>query len=109
MEVLGIPENYYWSYDEVTLAVVISCPPTEEEVKKRMEHYIATHEGFDVCDHHLSYEFGQDLDNYLVVSPYFDGIDRSPTIATLKPSLPISPQRRSAMKRLYEKYKNAER
>lgn len=105
VEIFGYPGNGYWS-EEVNLAVIISTPPTKDEVAEMRKQYMATHSGFDLCDHALSLKFGRHLDTYEVVSPVFDGIDHAATISVFEPSMPISARRRKIMNELYNKYKD---
>ena len=71
------------------------------------EQYLATHSGFDVCDHAMCYEFGHDLDTYEVLSFACEGIiDHAPTISVFNPTKEVSSRRRKALKEMYGKYIN---
>ena len=105
VEVFGCPDNHYWSDNEVNLAIVVKCPPTKDEVAKMLEQYVATHEGYNLCDHNLCHVMGHAEDTYQVLSFACEEIDHSTTIATFRPSLPVSPQRAKKLRNLYEQYK----
>lgn len=105
VEVFGCPDNHYWSDNEVNLAIVVKCPPTKDEVAKMLEKYVATHEGYNLCDHNLCHVMGHAEDTYQVLSFACEEIDHSTTIATFRPSLPVSPQRAKKLRNLYEQYK----
>ena len=66
--------------------------------------YLATHSGFDVCDHALCCEFGSHLDTYEVLSQCCDSIDHASTISVFPLTKPISSRRRKALKTLYDNY-----
>jgi len=68
------------------------------------EEYLATHDGYDVTETGLAYKFDSVFDMYMVLVPSFEGVDYAPTICTLQPSLPKSPQRMAALKKLFEDY-----
>lgn len=104
VEVFGYPGNDYWSNNEVNLAIVVKCPPTVSEVAEKIQQYCATHSGYDVSDHALCYEFGYREDEYEVLSLACEGIDHSPTIATLRPSMPVSTRMRNRLRQVYHKY-----
>jgi hypothetical protein len=104
VEVFGYHGNDYWGDDEVNLAIVVKTPPTMEEVKKMQDKYMATHTGYDLTDHSLGYRFDHSLDVYMVLPYNYGGLDRSPTIATMKPSLPITTRRKKNLLDQYEKY-----
>ena len=104
VEVFGYPGNDYWSDDEVNLAIVVKTPPTMEEVTKMQDKYMATHTDYDLTDHSLGYRFDHSLDVYMVLPYNYGGLDRSPTIATMKPSLPITTRRKKNLLDQYEKY-----
>ena len=93
-----------WNNEEVNLAIVVKCPPTKKEVSDFLDEYLATHTGFDVCEHNLSAKFGYGEDVYLVLSEACDGIDYAPTISLFSPSIKVSKQREKKLKLLYEKY-----
>lgn len=102
VEVFGYPGNDFWSDNVVNLAIVVKAPPTIEEISRKIENYLSTHSGYDVSDHSLGYRFGYHLDTYEVIPYDFGGIDHSPTIATMNPSLPVSTRRNLIDQ--YEKY-----
>ena len=104
VEVLGYPGNFYWSSNKVDLAIVVKCPPTDSELSEKLEQYLATHSGFDVCDHALCYEFGSRQDEYEVLPLAYGEIDHSPTIATLRPSMPVSTRMRNRLQKVYQQY-----
>ena len=104
VEVFGYPGNDYWNDDEVNLAIVVKTPPTIEEVTKMLDKYRAIHSGYDLTDHCLGYIFGHSLDVYMVLPYNYGGLDRSPTIATMKPSLPITTRRKKKLLDQYKKY-----
>ena len=104
VEVLGYPGNFYWSSNRVDLAIVVKCPPTVSEMSEKLQHYRATHSGFDLCDHALSIEFGSREDEYEVLSLACEEIDHSPTIATLRPSMPVSTRMRNRLQKVYQQY-----
>ena len=104
VEVFGYPGNDYWSNNWVDLAIVVKCPPTVSEMSEKLQQYRATHSGFDLCDHALCYEFGSRQDEYEVLPLAYGGIDHSPTIATLSPSIPVSTRMRNRMQKVYQQY-----
>ena len=104
VEVLGYRGNFYWSSNRVDLAIVVKCPPTDSELSEKLQQYRATHSGFDVCDHALSIEFDSREDEYEVLSLACEGIDHSPTIATLSPSIPVSTRMRNRLQKVYQQY-----
>ena len=104
VEVFGYPGNDYWSNNCVDLAIVVKCPPTDRELSEKLEQYLATHSGFDVCDHALCYEFGSRQDEYEVLPLAYGEIDHSPTIATLRPSMPVSARMRNRLQKVYQQY-----
>jgi hypothetical protein len=104
VEILGYPGNGYWSEDEVNLAIIVKTPPTKEEVAEMKKLYLATHSGFDICDHALCREFGSHLDTYEVLSQCSDSIDHASTISVFPLTKPISSRRRKALQALYDKY-----
>ena len=104
VEVLGYPGNFYWSSNRVDLAIVVKCPPTVSEMSEKLQQYRATHSGFDLCDHALSIEFGSREDEYEVLSLACEEIDLSPTIATLRPSMPVSTRMRNRLQKVYQQY-----
>jgi len=105
VEIFGYPGNGWWSEDEVNLAIIVKTPPTKAEVAEMFNTYKATHAGFDLCDHALSKTFGSHLDSYEVVSFAYDGIDHASTISVFEPTKQVSPKRKDALMKLYEKYK----
>jgi hypothetical protein len=104
VEVFGFSGNRYWNNEEVNLAIVVKCPPTKKEVSDFLDEYLATHTGFDVCEHNLSAKFGYGEDVYLVLSEACDALDYAPTISLFSPSIKVSKQREKKLKLLYEKY-----
>ena len=104
VEVFGYPGNFNWSNNEVNLAIVVKCPPTVSEVAEKLQQYLATHNGFDICDHALCCEFGYREDEYEVLSLACETIDHSPTIATLHPSMPVSTRMRNRLQNVYQQY-----
>ena len=94
----------FWKNDEVTLGIVVKTPYTVGDIATKKREYLATHSGFDVTDTGLAYVFNSDLDTYEVLVPSIKGIDHVPTICAMKPSLKISPQRKGALKTLYNKW-----
>lgn len=104
VEVFGYPGNHFWGNECVSLAIIVDVPPTIDEMSERRKQYLETHSGFDVCDHALCREFGNDEDTYKVLSPFCDAIDHAPTISVFNPILPVSSRRRNAMLKMYEKY-----
>ena len=104
VEVLGYPGNFYWSSNRVDLAIVVKCPPTVSEMSEKLQQYRATHSGFDLCDHALSIEFGSREDEYEVLSLACEEIDLSPTISTLRPSMPVSTRMRNRLQKVYQQY-----
>lgn len=104
VEVFGYTGNDYWSNNCVDLAIVVKCPPTDSELSEKLEQYLATHIGFDVCDHALCYEFGSRQDEYEVLPLAYGEIDHSPTIATLRPSMPVSTRMRNRLQKVYQQY-----
>lgn len=106
VEILGYQGNGYWSEDEVNLAIIVKTPPTKEEVAEMRKQYLATHSGFEVCDHALCRVFGRRLDTYEVLSPCCDRIDHASTISVFPLTKPISSSRRKALQVLYDNYLN---
>ena len=104
VEVFGYPGNDYWSDNVVNLAIVVKTPPSIEEISRKVEHYPSSHSGYDVSDHSLGFKFGNHLDIYEVIPYNYGGIDYSPTIATINPSLPISRRRKNSLIDQYEKF-----
>ena len=104
VEIFGYPGNGYWSEDEVNLAIIVKTPPTKEEVAEMKKLYLATHSGFDICDHALCREFGSHLDTYEVLSQCSDSIDHASTISVFPLTKLISSRRRKALQALYDKY-----
>ena len=104
VEIFGYKGNHYWSDDEVNLAIVVGTPHTVTEVAKMRRQYMATHNGFDVCNHRLCGLFGIHLDTYEVLSPGCDGIDHASTISVFKPSIQVSASREKALIEMYKKY-----
>ena len=104
VEVFGYSGNDYWSNEEVNLAIVVKCPPTVSEMSQKLQEYRATHSGFDLCDHAISSEFGHREDTYEVLSLACENIDHAPTIATFRPSLPVSTRMRNRLQKMYEQY-----
>lgn len=104
VEIFGYPGNGYWSEDEVNLAIIVKTPPTKEEVAEMRKQYLATHSGFDVCDHAICREFGSQLDTYEVLSQSCDSIDHASMISVFPLTKPISSKRRKALQALYDNY-----
>ena len=104
VEILGCPENIYWSDDEINLAVIVKTPSSATEIYEQLEQYIATHSGFDTCEHALSTEFGSSLDTYEVLSPLCPSIDHAPTIFVFEPTKKISARRKNELQEIYERY-----
>lgn len=104
VEVFGFSGNDYWSDDEVNLAIVVKCPPAEEEVSTQLQQHLSTHSGHEVCDHHLSLISGHRQDTYEVLSFACEGIDHSPTFATFSPTLKVSPRIKERLQRMLEEY-----
>ena len=104
VEILGYPGNGYWSEDEVNLAIIVKIPPTKEEVAEIKKQYLATHSGFDICDHALCRVFGSHIDTYEVLSQSCDSIDHASTISVFPLSKTISSKRRKALQALYDNY-----
>ena len=105
VEIFGYPGNRWWSDDEVNLAIIVKTPPTKAELAEMRKQYLATHSGFDVCDHALCREFGSDLDAYEVISFACEGIDHASTISVFPLTKPISSRRRKALQALYDEIK----
>lgn len=108
VEVFGYSGNPFWSNNFVTLAIVVKVPPSVEEISSQLQQYLASHSGYDVSDHSLGSLFDYKLDTYEVIPYGSGGIDHSPTIATMRPSLAVSPRRAKSLKLQYEKYINGE-
>ena len=104
VEILGYSGNGYWSEDEVNLVIIVKTPPTKEEVAEMRKQYLATHSGFDACDHALCRAFGSHLDTYEVLSQSCDSIDHASTISVFPLSKTISSKRRKALQTLYDNY-----
>lgn len=104
VEILGYPGNGYWSEDEVNLAIIVKTPPTKAEVAEKRKQYLATHSGFDICDHALCRVFDSHLDTYEVLSQSCDSIDHASSISVFPLTKPISSRRRKALQALYERY-----
>lgn len=104
VEVLGCPGNDYWSNDRVDLAIVVSTPATVDEVAQRKQQYMAAHDGFDVTDASLAYEFNADLDTYELIPYGSDFVDHAPTIFVFEPTEPVSPRRKKAMELLLDRH-----
>ena len=101
---ISILGNGYWSEDEVNLAIIVNTPPTKEEVAEIKRQYLATHSGFDVCDHALCRVFGSHLETYEVLSFAGDQIDHAPTISVFNTTKQVSSKRRKALQTLYDNY-----
>lgn len=106
VEVMGHPGNHYWGNSCVNLAIIVKTPPTVDEVAAMRKQYLATHSGFDICDHAMCHEFGHYLDTYEVLSFACDQIDHAPTISVFNPMKEVSYRRRKALKEMYDEYIN---
>lgn len=104
VEILGCPGNFYWGNETVDLAIVVKTPPTIGEVEEMRKQYFATHSGFDLCDHALSFEFDDRLDTYEVIPYALDCIDHAPTICVFEPTKQVSSRRKKALMEMYKKY-----
>ena len=104
VEVMGYPGNRYWGNDSVNLAIVVKTPPTVDEVAAMRKQYLATHSGFDICDHAMCHEFGNHLDTYEVLSFACDQIDHAPTISVFNTTKQVSAKRRNALQKMYDDY-----
>lgn len=67
---------------------------------------MASHSGFDICDHAMCHEFGHYLDTYEVLSFACDQIDHAPTISLFNPTKQVSPRRIKALQKMYDEYIN---
>ena len=105
VEIMGYPGNHYWSNESVTLAIILDVPPTFDEMSEIQKQYFKTHSGFDICDHALCREFGQNMDTYKVLSLLCDEIDHAPTISVFRPKLSISKRKRRILLECYEKFR----
>lgn len=106
VEIFGFPGNDYWNDGEVNLAIIVKCPPTEEEVTTMLNQHLDNQGTFDVIENRLWVLNNLCQDNYEVLSLACDGIDHSPTFATFSPTLKVSPRLRNRLQRLYEQYKS---
>ena len=104
VEVMGYPGNHYWGNNCVNLAIIVNTPPTVDEVAAMRKQYLATHSGFDICDHAMCHEFGHYLDTYEVLSFACDQIDHAPTISVFNPMKEVSSRRRKALQKMYDEY-----
>lgn len=104
VEILGCPGNDFWGNESVDLAIVVKTPPTVAEVEEMRKQYFATHSGFDLCDHALSFEFDDRLDTYEVIPYALGGIDHAPTICVFEPTKQVSLRRKKALMEMYKKY-----
>ncbi len=103
---MGYPGNHYWGNNSINLAIVVKAPPTVDEVAVMRKQYLATHSGFDICDHAMCYEFGHRLDTYEVLSFACDQIDHAPTISVFNPTKDVSSMRIKALQKMYDEYIN---
>ena len=106
VEVFGYSGNNYWSNDEMNLAIITKCPPTTSEMKEKLQQYLTTQSGYDICDHALCYKFGHQEDVFEVLSMACEGIDLSTTIALRHPSLPMSTRMRNHLQGMCQEYLN---
>ena len=106
VEILGYPGNGYWSEDEVNLAIIVKTPPTKEDVAEMKKQYLATHSGFDVCDHALCRVFDYSMDTYEVISFACEEIDHASTISVFKPTKPVSSRRKKVLESLLYRHLN---
>ena len=106
VEVMGYPGNHYWGNNCVNLAIIVKTPPTVDEVAVMRKQYLATHSGFDICDHAMCYEFGHYLDTYEVLSFACDQIDHAPTVSVFNPTKEVSSRRRTVLQKMYDEYIN---
>ena len=104
VEILGCPGNDFWGNESVDLAIVVKTPSTVAEVEEMRKQYFATHSGFDLCDHALSFEFDDRLDTYEVIPYALGGIDHAPTICVFEPTKQVSLRRKKALMEMYKKY-----
>ena len=104
VEVMGYPGNHYWGNNSINLAIVVKAPPTVDEVAVMRKQYLATHSGFDICDHAMCHEFGNHLDTYEVLSFACDQIDHAPTISVFNTTKQVSAKRRNALQKMYDDY-----
>ena len=106
VEIFGYPGNGYWSEDEVNLAIIVKTPPTKEDVAEMKKQYLATHSGFDVCDHALCRVFDYSMDTYEVISFACEEIDHASTISVFKPTKPVSSRRKKVLESLLYRHLN---
>lgn len=106
VEVMGYLGNHYWGNNCVNLAIIAKTPPTVDEVAAMGKQYLATHSGFDICDHAMCYEFGHYLDTYEVLSFACDQIDYAPTVSVFNPTKEVSSRRRKVLQKMYDDYIN---
>ena len=104
VEILGCVGNMFWDNNTITLGIVVNTPYTVDQIAQMKEEYLATHDGFDVTETGMAYKFDSSLDMYSILVPSIEGVDIVPTICALEPTLSISPQRRAALKKLFENY-----
>ena len=65
---------------------------------------MAAHDGFDVTDAGLAYEFNADLDTYELIPYGCDFVDHAPTIFVFEPTKPVSPRRRKTIELLLDRH-----
>lgn len=108
VEILGCHGNDYWGNESVDLAIVVGTPETVEHVAERKKEYLATHDGFDVTDVGMAYEFDASHDTYEVIPyagrAYFDYPDHAPTICVFPPSRPVHPRRQKILRELFNSF-----
>lgn len=105
VEIFGFPGNDYWNDGEVNLAVVVKCPPTEEEMAATFSQHLEKYGADDVIENRLWLLNNLCEDTYEVLSLACDGIDHSPTFATFSPSIKVSSRLRNRLQHLYEQYR----
>lgn len=104
VEILGCPGNDYWSNNRVDLAIVVGTPETVDQVAERKTKFIATHDGFDISEVGLAYEFNAHHDTYEVIPYGCDFVDHAPTICVFNLTRSISSRRRKALQAQYDNY-----
>ena len=117
IEIFCYEGNDYWGGGRIELAIVVSPPPTVEEMTERIENHLKTDphltgdRGFDIG---IQYNAGDDA--YLVIPAYLslhddaeNLTDHCPTHCAFKPRLKVSSRMRNKLLRQLERYESTKK
>lgn len=117
IEIFCYEGNFYWGGGRIELAIVVSPPPTIEEMTERIEKYLKTDpyltgdRDFDIGIH-----FNAGDDAYLVIPAYQslhddaeNLTDHCPTHCAFKPRLKVSTRMRNKLLRQLERYESTKK